>query len=129
MMDKAMELGTGAQTLLPRPEPYQLKSADKNGAPQLGTRATVPARPKPTEVTFRSIVEDFAASHNLLLIPTGKTHEKSRMPLYRVSQNVDGKGGLSVYISDDVVWADDGDEYRPISLEGMVQKATATRRN
>ena len=120
MMDKAMELGSNAQTLLPRPELYQRKrpsdaTSSKNGTPQ-----PIPARPKPAEVTFRSIVEDFAASHNLLLLPTGKMHERSRMPLYWGSQNVDGKGGLLMYILDDVVWAGEGDDYRAISLRVCV---------
>ncbi|KDQ13045.1 hypothetical protein BOTBODRAFT_112065 [Botryobasidium botryosum FD-172 SS1] len=127
MMNEAMELGSNAPMLLPRPEPYQRKP-DTDATSGISKSGTVPARPKPTEVTFRSIVEDFAASHNLLFLPTGKTHEKSRMPLYRVSQNIDGKGGLSVYILDDVVWADDGGDYRAISLEDMVLRATKIKR-
>jgi len=75
------------------------------------------------EITFRSIVEEFAASHNLLFIPAGRAHEKSRMPLFRVSSSVGGKGGLLVYVQDDAVWAPDGDEYRAITLEDMVLRA------
>jgi tuftelin-interacting protein 11 len=48
------------------------------------------------------------------------------MPLYRVSKTADGKGGLVVYILDDAVWAPqlDGDDYRAISLDDMVLRAT-----
>ncbi|KAL6309310.1 TFP11-domain-containing protein [Sparassis latifolia] len=120
MMNKAIELGSDAATLLPRPD---------HGAPMVSVpsvkQTPVKARPARTqEITFRSIVEDYASSHNLLFIPIGRVHEKSRMPLYRVSQTADGKGGLLVYIQDDAVWAQDGDEYRAITLETMVLRGT-----
>jgi tuftelin-interacting protein 11 len=46
------------------------------------------------------------------------------MPLYRVSSNTSGKGGILVYLLDDVVWAGEGDEWKPVSLEEMVLRAT-----
>lgn len=120
LMNKAIELGPDAPTRLPRPEHRPTGGASP--------RATVKEPPKirssrTQEITFRSIVEDYASSHNLLFMPTGRAHEKSRMPLFRVSQTTDGKGGLLVYILDDAVWAPDGDEYRAISLENMVLRA------
>ena len=42
------------------------------------------------EVTFKTIVEEYAADHNLLFMPTGKAHAKLRMPLYRISLGEDG---------------------------------------
>lgn len=121
LMNKAIELGPNAVTQLPRPDHRAPLTA-----PKVPSRQTTP-KPRPSrtqEITFRSIVEDYASSHNLLFIPTGRAHEKSRMPLFRVSQTADGKGGLLVYIMDDAVWAPDGDEYRAISLETMVLRAT-----
>ncbi|KAI0079346.1 TFP11-domain-containing protein [Panus rudis PR-1116 ss-1] len=126
LMNKAIELGPDAPTRLPRPEHHPPVSISPSTTPKSTSRQTTP-KPRPSrtqEITFRSIVEDFAASHNLLFVPTGRAHEKSRMPLFRVSQTVDGKGGLLVYIADDAVWAPDGDEYRAISLENMVLRAT-----
>ena len=122
LMNKALELGPKAPTHLPRPEHGPPGGGSTRAAP-----AKEPAKIRPAgtqEISFRSIAEDHASSHNLLFIPTGRAHEKSRMPLFRVSQSVDGKGGLLVYISDDAVWAPDGDEYRAISLEDMVLRAT-----
>lgn len=121
LMNKALELGPDAPTRLPRPE--------HGPSPSAATTASRQPTPKPRpartqEITFRSIVEEYASSHNLLFIPTGKAHELSRMPLFRVSQSTDGKGGLLVYIQDDAVWAPDGDQYRAISLENMVLRAT-----
>lgn len=122
LMNKAIELGPNAPTQLPRPD--FRSSAPTSTQPSRQTTPkprVVPARAQ--EITFRSIVEEYAASHNLLFMPTGRAHEKSRMPLFRVTQSVDGKGGLLVYIQDDAVWAPDGDDYRAIPLENMVLRA------
>ena len=118
LMHKATELGPDAATKLPKP--------DHSGAPPAPAvkPTAAPARPSRTqEISFRSIVEEYAATHNLLFFPTGRVHEKSRMPLFRVSPTADGKGGLLVYIQDDAVWAPDGDDYRAIPLESMVLRA------
>ena len=118
LMNKAIELGPEAPTQLPR-------AGHSVPAP---IKETGPSKARPErarEITFRSIVEDFAASHNLLFVPTGRAHEVSRMPLYRVSPTADGKGGILIYILDDAVWAADGDEYRALSLKDMVTKANA----
>ncbi|KAI6114784.1 GC-rich sequence DNA-binding factor-like protein-domain-containing protein [Pisolithus croceorrhizus] len=123
LVNTAIELGSDAPTKLKRPD-YREELA----AAAIGTTTTnVSAPPKKTvpsrtqEVTFRSIVEEYAAEHNLLFIPTGRAHEKSRMPLFRVS-NASGKGGILVYVQDDAVWAPEGDEYRAVTLEEMVLK-------
>ncbi|KAI0924244.1 hypothetical protein AcW2_005176 [Taiwanofungus camphoratus] len=121
LMNKAIELGPDAPTRLPRPD-HRAPLATTPTPSKKGTPNVRPVRTQ--EITFRSIVEDYASSHNLLFIPAGRVHEKSRMPLFRISQTVDGKGGLLVYIMDDAVWAPDGDEYRAISLENMVLRAT-----
>ncbi|KAH9951153.1 TFP11-domain-containing protein [Amylocystis lapponica] len=121
LMNKAIELGPDAPTRLPRPD-HRAPLLNAQAAPvKQKTLTTRPARTQ--EITFRAIVEDFAASHNLLFIPAGRVHEKSRMPLFRVSRTADGKGGLLVYILDDAVWAPDGDEYRAITMEDMVLRA------
>ena len=122
LMTKALELGPNASTQLPRPD-YTAPLAEA------ALTAKTKEKPRPVrvqEITFRSIVEEYASSHNLLFVPTGKAHEQSRMPLYRVSPSADGKGGVLVYIQDDAVWAasDGGREYRAITLEDMVLRAT-----
>ncbi|KAI6041226.1 GC-rich sequence DNA-binding factor-like protein-domain-containing protein [Pisolithus marmoratus] len=123
LVNTAIELGPNAPEKLKRPD-YRAELA----AAAIGTTTTnASAPPKKTvplrlqEVTFRSIVEEYAAEHNLLFIPTGRAHETSRMPLFRVS-NASAKGGILVYIQDDAVWAPEGDEYRAITLEEMVLK-------
>ncbi|KAI0738635.1 TFP11-domain-containing protein [Daedaleopsis nitida] len=124
LMNKALELGPDAATRLPRPDHSVVPSA--GATPALAAKPKEKARPVRTqEITFRSIVEDFSSSHNLLFVPTGKAHEQSRMPLYRVSPSADGKGGILVYVLDDAVWAADGNGvYRAIGLEDMVLRAS-----
>lgn len=122
LMNKAIELGPDAPTQLPRPDHRTPLSTSATPVPKAKAPKARPARTQ--EITFRSIVEDYASSHNLLFMPTGRAHEKSRMPLFRVSPTADGKGGLLVYIVDDAVWAPDGDDYRAVSLENMVLRAT-----
>jgi len=120
LMNKAIELGP-AVSQLPRPD---IRAAGTTAAPE---KARTAVRAKPTrtqEITFRSIVDDYASSHNLMFFPAGKVDEKSGHALFRVSASADGKGGLLVYIVDDAVWAMDGDQYRAIPLEEMVLRAS-----
>jgi len=91
------------------------------------TPSTEKTKGRPSQtvaVTFRMLVEEKAASYNLLFMPSGRTHERSRMPLYRVSAGVDGKGGIDVFIMDDAVWLVEGDDYRAVSLDDMILRAS-----
>ncbi|KAF8637621.1 hypothetical protein AX17_002690 [Amanita inopinata Kibby_2008] len=130
LMNHAIELGPNASRKLQRPDFRAETHASRHGSPAPKPVKQRPLAARTQEITFRSIVEEFAASHNLLFIPTGRAHEQSRMPLYRISPTADGKGGLLVYILDDAVWAqgkDDGkDDWRAIPLEEMVLRATGT---
>jgi tuftelin-interacting protein 11 len=129
LMNSAIELGPEAPTRLAKPD-FLAEIATLSSASVASAKPIKPSS-RSLEITFRSIVEEYAASHNLLFIPTGKAHERSRMPLYRVSRRADGKKGLLVYILDDAVWAPKGDvinaeaeEFRAISLEDMVLRAS-----
>ncbi|KAL0571701.1 hypothetical protein V5O48_010262 [Marasmius crinis-equi] len=130
LMNQAMELGPDAPSRLPKPDyRAETRAASTSAATKQKTKPTQPSS-LAHEVTFRSIVEEFAASHNLMFMPTGKAHEKSRMPLFRVSLTADGKGGVLIFIMDDAVWASSEgvggptEDYRPISLENMALRAT-----
>lgn len=132
LMNKAIEFGPDAPTKLVKPDflgEISAPSSPKQGAKDIERLARPSARTH--EITFRSIVEEFAATNNLLFIPTGKAHERSRMPLFRVSRTADGRKGLLVYILDDAVWAPktdganvEGEEFRAISLEDMVLRSS-----
>ena len=126
LMNMAIELGPDAPTKLPRPE-HDRRDREATSSPPPTTKSGAARKPpaRVQEITFRSIVEDYAASHNLIFLPAGRVHERSRMPLFRVSPTADGKGGILVYVLDDAVWApDETGEYRAITLENMVLRAT-----
>ncbi|KAF8625289.1 hypothetical protein AX15_005462 [Amanita polypyramis BW_CC] len=131
LMNTAIELGPDAPTKLQRPDfrTEALASRQETPAPKAAMQQR-PATARTQEITFRFIVEEFVASHNLLFVPAGRVHEQSRMPLYRVSPTADGRGGILVYVLDDAVWAqskDEKDDWRAISLEDMVLRATSGR--
>ncbi|KAF8906195.1 GC-rich sequence DNA-binding factor-like protein-domain-containing protein [Gymnopilus junonius] len=131
LMNKAIELGPDASTKLVKPDFLGELSAPSSPRPGKEKDKVYKPSPRTHEITFRSIVEEFAAAHNLLFIPIGKAHERSRMPLFRVSRTADGRKGLLVYILDDAVWAPktdgvnlEGEEFKAISLDDMVLRAT-----
>ncbi|KAI0306082.1 GC-rich sequence DNA-binding factor-like protein-domain-containing protein [Multifurca ochricompacta] len=124
LMNTAIELGSDAPTKLPRPEHHRNLPHAPGPATALKAGPTKKQPARVQEITFRSIVEEFLAKHNLIFLPAGRVHERSRMPLFRVSPTADGKGGILVYILDDAVWAPDEDgDYRAITLENMALRA------
>lgn len=120
LMNKAIELGP-AVSQLPQPD---TRAAGIPAAPEKTRAAAMTKSSRAHEITFRSIVDDYASSHNLMFYPAGKVDEKTGHALFRVSKSADGKGGLLVYIADDAVWAMDGEQYRAIPLEEMVLRAS-----
>ncbi len=122
MMNQTLDLGKDAPTKLPRPD-YKPKAQPVTAPPAKKTAVPRAMSSLAEEITFKSVVEEFVASHDLLLVPTGKVEEKSRMPLYRVSKNVEGRGGLLVYILDDAVWTSNGEEYRAIPPDDVIERA------
>jgi tuftelin-interacting protein 11 len=132
LMNKAAELKPEERRYLPKPsldaKPPLPSSSPRPSAPQNA--------PKPEggeEVPFRVIVEEYIAEHNLLFVPLGKAHEITRLPMFRVSPSIDGRGGVTVYILDDVVWAmppggSEADQFKPIGLEDLVLRSTKGKR-
>ncbi|KIR28316.1 tuftelin-interacting protein 11 [Cryptococcus deuterogattii LA55] len=127
LMQEAMDLGSDAATKLRKPK-FEPRSTTKmlqsSTTPKL--RKPEPPSTIATDITFRSIAEDYAAQHDLIFLPVGRSHNKTGKPLFKVCKNVEGRGGVTVYIGEHAVFAnmDDG-EFRAISLEDMVKKASA----
>jgi tuftelin-interacting protein 11 len=125
LMNMAIELGPDAPTKLPRPEHLRSTSATPppTTAVKEATGKHLPARGAGDYLPFdrRRLCGD-SQPH---VLACWSVHERSRMPLFRVSPTADGKGGILVYVLDDAVWAPDEDgEYRAITLENMVLRAT-----
>ncbi|KAJ3510057.1 hypothetical protein NLJ89_g4888 [Agrocybe chaxingu] len=108
LMNKAIDLGPDAPTKLAKPDFLaEIAAANSPRPVKDGTKTSRPSA-RTHEITFRSIVEEYAASHDLLFIPTGKAHERSRMPIFRVigdAPNIERE------------------EFKAISLEDMVLRS------
>lgn len=103
-------------------------TATSRTAPSTRPSTTVPPAPAAAEdVSFRAVVEEIAAGANLVFLPTGKVAPQGQTT-FRVSRNIDGKGGVTVYLEDDVVWVlEKGGEYSPVGVEEMVSRASNGR--
>lgn len=127
LMQEAMDLGPDAPAKLHKPK-FEPRSTKKVLQTSTTPKLRMPEPPGiiPTDITFRSIAEDYAAQHDLIFLPMGRSHDRTGKPLFKVCRNVDGRGGVTVYIGEHAVYAkmDDG-EFRAISLEDMVKKASA----
>ncbi|KAH8832751.1 GC-rich sequence DNA-binding factor-like protein-domain-containing protein [Flagelloscypha sp. PMI_526] len=138
LINEALSLGPDAASKLARPD-YKAELSrpsspssrvgGTNGTPATGAGSRKSAISQ--EITFKSLVEEYAASKDLFFIAAGQAHSRSRLPMFRVSKTVDGKGGVLVYILDDAVWASkegvggSEEEFFAISLEDMVNRAGA----
>lgn len=115
---------------------YDRSTASSSTASTPKPSARAPARPSfaaaaaaedPEDVTFRSVVEEVSAAANLVFLPTGKVAPAGQAT-FRVSRGVDGKGGVTVYLEDDVVWVlEKAGEYAPVSVEEMVRRASGAK--
>ncbi|WWC73228.1 uncharacterized protein I206_107194 [Kwoniella pini CBS 10737] len=133
LMDQAIKLGNEAPLKLVKPIFEPLPSSKSSALKAVKTKPTLEEIRRPvdiqtTDITFRSIAEDFASQHDLIFLPVGKSHDKTGKPLFKVSRSVDGRGGITVYIGENAVFAqgDDG-TFRAISLEDMVKRAAGSK--
>ncbi|GAA6003180.1 mRNA splicing protein SPP382 [Rhodotorula paludigena] len=133
LMNQAMALGEDAKYRLKKPDftPKHSTSssatATSRSAPSTRQPTTVPPAPAAEDVSFRAVVEEIAAGANLVFLPTGKVAPQGQTT-FRVSRNIDGKGGVTVYLEDDVVWVlEKGGEYSPVGVEEMVSRASNGR--
>jgi tuftelin-interacting protein 11 len=125
LMNDAMQLGASAPEHLRRPTFKPLKPTKSRETPKVAVPLPR-AAPEEEEFTFRTLAEDYAAQRDLVFVPLGKSHAETGKPLFRVAKGVDGKGGVTVYVGDDAVFAlvEDG-SYRAVTLDDMARRAGA----
>ena len=125
LMQDAMRLGSEAPTKLRKPvyEPPKTSSVKS----KITRPAAVPkADNTATDITFRSLAEDVAAQNDLVFFPVGRSHDQTGKPLFKVSKSADGRGGLTVYVGTDAVFAQTEDgTFKAVSLDDMVKRALA----
>jgi tuftelin-interacting protein 11 len=128
LMNDAMILGADAPNRLVKPTFVPLpdkKSSDKKSKLSSRGRTAAFAQPTESEVTFRSIAEQYAADRNLLFIPTGRSHTTTGKQLFKVAPGLDARG-VTVYVGDDAVYAQVKDgSFRAVLLDDMVKMASA----
>lgn len=93
----------------------------------------MPKKPvKPSEVaevketTFRDLLEELCAEHNLLFVPMRTADQTTGKALFRITASADGKGGTTGYIGDgDVLWLQTKRQgpYEPVGLDKIVPLA------
>ncbi|CAI2181653.1 3869_t:CDS:10 [Funneliformis geosporum] len=67
------------------------------------------------DITFFEIVEEFAQEKNFLFLPTNKIHDSGK-PLFRMGCTSEGIGGLLMYLSDDVMYVKEGQNWTPMGF-------------
>jgi tuftelin-interacting protein 11 len=131
LMNQAVELGSMAPQRLRKPvfQPLPPKKSSSSSTSKSKSKSK-PSSSAPrqasdqTDITFRSLAEEYAAQNDLIFLPLGKSDPKTGKPLFKVSQGVDGRKGVTVYVGESAVFAqaEDG-AFRAISLDDMVKRA------
>jgi tuftelin-interacting protein 11 len=133
MMTHALDLGDRAKDELPPPSAGPMRplattdSTPGTPQPQAGAATTETPRKVEVAASFRDVVEAWCEEENLLLMPLREAHEITGLPLFRITASATGRGGVVVYLSGDVIWAQRKGEkgvFEPVGLEeGLVNRA------
>jgi tuftelin-interacting protein 11 len=121
-MNDATRLGEDTKYRLKRPE-LHFPSTISGKPSKTKPRQLPTAKPPEDQISFRSIVEETVAESDLVFQPTGRSHEGTGSHLFRISKGIDGKGGVTVYLRDDVVWMSDGATWKPVGIYEVVARA------
>ena len=127
LMQEAMRLGSEAPTRLRKPIFHPLPPSKTSAKSSKSTTARTPVESETSsDMTFRNLAENIATQHDLIFLPLGRFHDRTGKSLFKVAKGVDGRGGLTVYMGENAVFAqtDDG-SFKAISLGDMVKRASA----
>ncbi|GES77671.1 TFP11-domain-containing protein [Rhizophagus clarus] len=124
MIEESISLGSEASTRLshpsqkstiPGPEQFSFPPEEPAGYTDIA------------DITFFEIVEEFAQDQNFLFLPTNKSHVSGK-PLYRMGGTPEGAGGLLMYLSDDVMYVKEGQNWTPMGFEEVLEKLESSKR-
>ncbi|KAI5362246.1 Putative G-patch domain-containing protein [Septoria linicola] len=130
MINKALDLmDEGAPVAdLAAPAAGPVRPIAKEVGKKLEAQSIAAQRP-PAEITqdFRDVVEGWCAEEDLTMVPLREAHPQSGAPLFRITASATGKGGVTVYLKGDIIWAQkkgDRSVYEPIGMEEkLIQRA------
>lgn len=129
LMGEALALGASAPKDLQRPvySPLSRPAKSSVGTPTMASGSTAAHRNSARhddDITFRNITEDYISSNDLLMVPLGKSHSTTGKPLFRVGKSIDGKGGVTIYVGEDAVFAQaENGDFRAVALDDVVRRA------
>ncbi|PWN29916.1 TFP11-domain-containing protein [Jaminaea rosea] len=130
-----MEEGERGQKLA-KPEFKPRRNEGKSAKPTATTKQARPAAASLREEdddsssAFRRIVESRLSASDVLCFPLGRAHERTGRPLLKASATATtgvGSGGVTFYLDDDVVWAEERvegrKEYVPVGVDELIARA------
>ena len=128
----ALDLGPEAvATKLPLPSSGPAHSAPNDATGREALEKPAPQQTHAAVSTFRDVVEDWCALHDLMIIPMREADPASGMPLFRITASANGRGGAVVYLKGDVIWAREGTgesrAFIPVELNEALQKRAEGR--
>ncbi|UZJ57074.1 hypothetical protein CBS101457_006394 [Exobasidium rhododendri] len=137
LMSQAIEMGS-KKAQLPAPNLRAIQSSSSSSTSQAAKISTAshPAKKSYSSLedmaassssSFRTIVEEAMMEADLIMQSLAQKERRSGMPLYRVSRHLDGKGGVTIYLEEDVVFAerrgeDSAATYEPVSITELVKE-------
>ena len=76
-------------------------------APTTPAAASLTLKPTVTDTptTFKDVVDDWCAEHDLHMIALREADLQTGLPLFRITASASGRGGAVVYLKGDVIWA------------------------
>jgi tuftelin-interacting protein 11 len=122
MMNMAIELGDSAKDL-PRPEISAPTVDSRPATPLPSNEPRGAASPVVHEITFKEAVEEWCADQGLIMLPLREAHTETGLPIFRITGNTDGKGGVLVYLKGVVLWAQNKksrDLWEPVDLDTIL---------
>ncbi|CAG8559836.1 7543_t:CDS:10 [Paraglomus brasilianum] len=127
MINQGRILGDQTATRLTRPSQVPEAAADTSSI----QTAAVPMETQTMaeDFSFREVVEDFAQEHNHLFLPAHKTHAETGKALFRFGGTVQSTGGVLVYLDDDVMFAQEGNDWLPMSFDEVLEKVEIINSN
>lgn len=122
------DLGPHAASQLPPPRagPFPPPRAGlfpppRASTPAAAARSETAAAVVP-ESTFEDVVRDWCTEEGLLLIALHEAEAQTGQPLFRIATNTGGKGGVTIYLKGDVLWArvagTTETSFEPVALDG-----------
>ncbi|KAG0355706.1 hypothetical protein BG005_005354 [Podila minutissima] len=111
----------GLKIMAPADLPQAGAAKELNGSNPLGRLQA--KKHMVQSVSFKDLVQDYAAQNSLLFVMTKQMHERSGRPLYRLGGNSTGTaGGVLVHMTDEVAFvkSEETGVWMPVGIEELM---------